>query len=215
MRIEFIFAYVSTSSVLLPLGLSIFQFNKLKGSALYLFYLLIGSFLADVASYFLSRNAVNTYWIANGYLLFQFIFLAVIYYAEFNNSKLIKGIIFLFVVFFFCNLLAVQGLFVFNTYSNSIAGLILIAISLYYFYFLLHHLPQEDIYKIPLFWISFSVLFYYGGTLILFLTNNFFVSKFVQSLRLVWILHNFCNIVKNLLFTIALWHNYRNLKLSL
>jgi len=215
MRIEFIFAYVSTGSVLIPLGLSVFQFYRLKGGIVFLFYLLAASLLSDASSYLLGRNGMNTYPIANAYLLFQFIILAWMYFVEFNHSKLIKYIIFLFLIFFMINLVGIQGLYVFNTHSNSVAGLILLAISLYFFYNLLKNLPEENIYQLPMFWISFAVLFYYGGTLLIFLTNNFVIDKSLQSHRLVWILHNFCNIVKNLLFAIALWHNYRNLRHSL
>lgn len=215
MQIEILIAYVSMGSILIPFCLSIFQFHRLKGTLLYLFYLLIGSLLSDATSYLLSRSAMNTNWISNSYLLYQFVILAFIFFMALNHSKLIKYTILLFLIFFVYNLLAVQGLFVFNTYSNSLAGLILVAVALYFLYHMLKDLPLEDIYRLPMFWISFAVLFYYGGTLILFLTNNFLVDRFIGSHRLVWILHNFCNIVKNLLFAIALWHNYRSLKQSL
>src|SRR5579872_1980131 len=121
MRIEFVFAYISTFSVLIPLGLSVFQFRKLRDGMRYLFYLLIGSCLADVAAYILSKNQINTYTIANAYLLYQFVILALIFSFEFNNSKLIKYTIITFFIFFVCNILAIQGILVFNTHSNSVA----------------------------------------------------------------------------------------------
>lgn len=215
MKIEFIFAYTSMGSVLLPLSLSVCQFHKLRGSILYLFYLLIGSFLSDISSYLLSRSSVNTYWIANFFLLYQFLILLRIYFRELNQPRYLKSTAVVFMVYFLINAFFVQGFFVFNTHSNGLSGLILVTISLYYLFSLLRNLPDRDIYRIPMFWVSFAGLFYYGGTLILFLTNNFLVDKFLGAHRPVWILHNFCNIVKNLLFAIALWHNYRNLKLSL
>jgi hypothetical protein len=215
MTIEFIFAYASLGSIIFPLCISILQFHGLKSSALYLFYLLIGSFLSDVSTYFLSRSSVNTNLIANAHLLYQFLILTAIYFHELNQPKYLKFIAVIFTLYFLINAILVQGFFVFNTHSNSLSGLLLAAISLYFLFTLLKNLPDQNIYRIPMFWISFAVLFYYGGTLILFLTNNFLVDKFLGSHRLVWILHNFCNIVKNLLFAIALWHNYRNLKHSL
>jgi len=215
MKIEFIFAYASMGSVLLPLSLSFFQFYKLKGSALYLFYLLLGSFLLDVSSYFLNRSAVNTYWIGNIYFICQFLILMTIYFYELNQQRYLKFIAAIFTLYFLVNAVFIQGFFVFNTHSNSLSGLVLAAISLYFLFTLLKDLSEVNIYRIPMFWVSFGVLFYYGGTLILFLTSNFLVDKFLGAHRLVWILHNFCNIVKNLLFAIALWHNYRNLRPSL
>jgi hypothetical protein len=214
MPIEFIFAYTSMGSVLLPLGISAFQLYRLKGSSLYLSYLLSASLLSDVSSYFLGKSSGNSYLIANVYLLYQFLTLSKIYFHELGQPRYLKFIAIVFTLFFFINAVFVQGLFVFNTHSNSLSGLVLVSISLYYLFNLLKNLPDDDIYQLPMLWISFGVLFYCGGTLILFLTNNFLVDKFPGSHRLVWILHNFCNIVKNVLFTIALWHNYRNLKHS-
>jgi hypothetical protein len=215
MQIEIIFAYVSMGSILVPIFFGLSQLRKLKGSLSILFFLLVASLVMDIIAFTLSRHSMNTYLLGNLFFLFQFVMIAFIFSQELNHSKWMKYIIFVILIFFIYNLLVAQGLFVFNTHSNSVAGLTLVAISLYFFFDLLKNLPQDDIYRLPMFWIAFAVLFYYGGTLILFLTNNFLVDRFLDSHRLVWILHNFCNIVKNLLLAIALWHNYRNLKHSL
>jgi len=66
-----------------------------------------------------------------------------------------------------------------------------------------------------MFWVTFAVLCYYGGTLVLFLMNNLMLGKYLASHRMLWILHNICNILKNILLAIALWQSYRNLKPSL
>src|SRR6266702_1857896 len=103
MKIEFIFAYISMGSVLIPLCISFFQFHKLKGSTLFLFYLLIGSFLLDISSYFLNKNSVNTYWIGNVYFIYQFLILMTIYFSELNQPRYLKYIVVIFTLYFLIN----------------------------------------------------------------------------------------------------------------
>ncbi len=121
MKIDFIFAYTSMGSVLFPLSISIFQFRRLRGSVLYLFYLLIGSLLSDGLSYLLGSSSFNTYWIANIYLLYQFLILIMIFFHELNQPRYLKSIAVIVTAFFLINAVFVQGFFVFNTHSNSLS----------------------------------------------------------------------------------------------
>lgn len=71
-------------------------------------------------------------------------------------------------------------------------------------------MPSERVYKLPLFWIAFGVLVYYGGTLFLFLFNNYLIERLPQSHQTIWILHNLLNVTKNVFLVAALWTQYTN-----
>jgi len=215
MKIEIAIAYLSTASVILPFGLAIYQLKYLRNNLRLILFLLAFSLLADVISYFLSRSAISTIWIANPYLLIQFSLLMMIYFIELQRPRFMIFIALAYIIYFIVSTFFIYGVFNFNTHANSIAGLILVGLSIYYLYHLLKELQVDNIAKVPMFWITFAVLCYYGGTLALFLVNNLMADNYPDSHRMLWIFHNICNILKNILLAIGLWQNYRNLKQSL
>jgi len=212
MKIEIAIAYLSTASVILPFGLAIYQLKYLRNNLRLILFLLAFSLLADVISYFLSRSAISTIWIANPYLLIQFSLLMMIYFIELQRPRFLIFIALAYIIYFIVSTFFIYGVFNFNTYANSISGLILVGLSIYYLYHLLKELQVDNIAKVPMFWITFAVLCYYGGTLALFLLNNLTADNYPNSHRMYWIFHNICNILKNILLAIGLWQNYRNLK---
>jgi hypothetical protein len=214
MKIEFFIAYASTASVIVPLVPAIYQARYLKTYSKLILILLICSLLTDVLSYFLSREGITTNWIVNAYLLVQFSLLWMIYFKELSKPRPFVLIATVFITYFFGSFFF-NDFFNFNTHANSIAGLILVGIAIYHLYHLLNELPAANITNVPMFWVTFAVLCYYGGTLVLFLMNNLMLGKYLASHRMLWILHNICNILKNILLAIALWQSYRNLKPSL
>jgi hypothetical protein len=213
MQIEIAFAYLSTGSVILPILIAAYKPVTLKSKSIRaLLYLLLGSLVSDLTAFTLAKNGINTALLGNAYFLFQFLLIAYIFSVELPIKGIIRGTMVAFSMYFCINLFMIQGIFVFNTQSNSIGGLILVGLSLYYLFHVVRNLQAQNSYNSPMLWFTFAVLFYYGGTLLLFLLNNYLVVQDLGTHRLVWILHNFCNIVKNILFAIALWQNYRNPK---
>ncbi len=215
MKMEFFIAYTSTVSVIVPLALAIYQAKHLKSYSRLILILLLFSMMADGLAYFLSRSGINTNWLVNSYLLIQFYFLGMIYFIELKRPRFLMLIVVVFVIYFIISTIFFYELLDFNTQAHSIAGLILVGISIYYLYNLLKELQSDNIAKVPMFWISFAVLCYYGGTLVLFLLNNLMIYNYPNSYTIFWTFHNICNILKNILIAIALWQSYRNLKQSL
>jgi len=140
MKIEIVVAYVSTGSVILPLVLAICQVKHLQNYSRLILLLLLCSLLADVLSYFLSRRAVSTTWIANVYLLIQFIILGMIYFHELKHRRILMLIALFFISYFVVDAFFFSGFFNFNTHANGIASLILVGISVYYLFQLLNKL---------------------------------------------------------------------------
>jgi hypothetical protein len=213
MRPEFIVSYISTGSILVPLGIAVVHGKTMPKDFKPLYLALVISMVCDVLAYFLASNKLNTHWIGNFYLAAQFYLLVLVFKNQFqNNRRVIDFILIFFTLFFIINISFFQGPLVFNSVSNVAACLILISFCLLYFYRLLNELPIMHIQHLPMLWISFAVLTYYGGNFFLFLVKNYLTYDTGQHM-VMWILHNLLNITKNILFAIALWRSYRKVKL--
>lgn len=215
MKIAFFIAHVSSLSVLIPLGLAIAHWKKLPNEISLLRWALIASFIIDLTSFFFMNFSMNTHPLGNTYLFIQFSILFYIF-SFYNSRKKVLRFLYAFFVFFYAiNLFFIQSPQVFNTNSNVIASLILIGLSISYFYRLLNELSIFHIHRLPMLWLSFATLIYYSGTLFLFLVSNYLFQSTDEVNIMMWILHNLLNIIKNILFAIALWQSYRTVRSSI
>ncbi|MEQ1586222.1 MAG: hypothetical protein ABL895_10110 [Cyclobacteriaceae bacterium] len=212
MQVPLLIAYASAASVFIPLIWITYTWQYRDQKIRYLFYLLIASLLSDLIGLILFKLSLNTYIIVNFFLLIQFMICYQLLTEEKNQSASVRIIPIGFLLIFVVNYFFIQSPGVFNSYSNSIACLILMFFSVRYFYTLLRDLPEVHIMRIPLFWIAVGVLTYYSGNLLLFIVNNYLTIGNNGSHPVMWILHNILNFSKNILFTIAIWQNYRKRK---
>lgn len=208
---EFIIAYISFGSVLIPLSIAFAKLNKVWYELKFLCFILLISFVTDLASILVIRYIVgaNTYLIGNIYLIVQFILLVLLFRKHLRSTQFADIVLLFFILFSLGNLFFFQGPWVFNSVSNVVACLVLISFCIFYFYRLLTELPTMHILRLPMLWISFAVLTYYGGNFFLFLINNYLIYGDTDSHKVMWILHNLLNIIKNILFAVALWQSYR------
>jgi hypothetical protein len=215
MKLEFLIAYGSFGSVLIPLVIAILHFNKISGDLKPLCLVLLISLASDLISLIFIQFSLNTYFILNIYLVAQFSLLAWTFRNQLPDHRVADIIIIVFIIFCLVNITLFQGPWIFNSVSNVIACLILIVLCLFYFYRLMNDLPIVHVQHLPMFWIAFGVLTYYAGNFFLFLVKNYLMYGESGSHRLMWILHNLLNITKNLLFAIALWQSYRRVRSSI
>lgn len=212
MQPEFLIAYCSIGSVLIPLSVAMIKWKKMWNEWKLICLILVLSLVADLLSLALIQYRINTYLIVNIYLISQFSLLVLTFRKQFRNQRVVDVILILFVFFYLVNVTFFQGPKVFNSVSNVVACLILIAFCLFYFYRLLNDLPIVHIQQLPMLWIAFAVLTYYGGNFFLFLVKNYLTYGEAGSHKVMWILHNLLNIIKNILFAVALWQSYRKVK---
>jgi hypothetical protein len=214
MTITLLIAHLSSGSVLIPLSIAIIQWKKLPVELKILRWVIICALLTDACSLIFFSFSLNTHVLGNSYLLVQFFLLVNVYGFHSRNQKQVILIYVLFTVFYIINISFFQGFFTFNTNAIVVSSLLLIFLSLRYFYKLLIELPSIHIQKLPMLWISFAVLTYYSGTLFIFLASNLLFQSTDEPAVMMWILHNLLNIAKNILFAIALWQSYRNVRSS-
>jgi hypothetical protein len=85
----------------------------------------------------------------------------------------------------------------YSRFNAGIAVIMIISYSLLLFYEWLVDDPMVMIYEKPAFWIILGCLFYLSGSFFFFIAVG---TRWEQN----WILHAVCNLVKNILFTIAI-----------
>lgn len=205
--------YLSILSVLIPLSLAILQWKKIPKEISELRWLLIAGLIFDIIGRTLGILKTNNLWVGDVFMFIQFTVLLYIFSKQFS-SKFFFLITYLIIVSFY----AISLLFLDQTVkslvrSNAVDGLVLIVISILFFFKLLSELKEVNIHRLPVLWIAFGTLFYYSGNLFVFLAATYLETD-PDYLRVFWILHNVLNIVKNVLFAIALWQSYKLVKSS-
>lgn len=215
MKIEFLIAYSSFGSIIIPLTFALLDPKNSWSTHRPLLLILIGSLLADATAWLLMKQSINTYLVLNLYLIFQCSLLISFLKRELRHQRIINLTQGSFLTVALINITFFQGPWVFNSVTNVIACLILMIIPLVYFYKLLTELPIVHVQHLPMLWIAFGVITYYAGNFFLFLVKNYLVYGEAGSHRYMWILHNLLNIFKNILFAVGLWLSYRKAKSSI
>jgi len=206
--------YLSILSVLIPLSLAVAQWKRIPREISELRWLLVAGLVFDIIGRTLGILKTNNLWVGDVFMCIQFTVLLYIFSKQFS-SKIYFFIAYSVVVSFY----AISLLFLDQTVkslvrSNAVDGLVLIVISILFFFKLLSELKEVNIHRLPVLWIAFGTLFYYSGNLFVFLAATYLETD-PDYLRVFWILHNVLNIVKNVLFAIALWQSYKLVKSSI
>jgi hypothetical protein len=206
-------AYLSLASAGIPLFAGFLQWKRLHGNLKLIFFIPVASVLADIISLGMMNYRINTWPLINLFFLIQFSLLFQIL-DEPRKNTLLRILFFGCFSFGLLDFFFIQGPKTFNSYTSYVGGILMIISVLHFLYHLLTKMPVERVQTLPLFWIAFGVLIYYGGTLFLFLFNNYLLAHQLQYHQSIWILHNLLNITKNVFLFMALWMNYRKISQS-
>lgn len=165
------------------------------------------SFGTDFVADFLVPFKVNPNYVINAYAIVDFCLLLWVYHEVFNNKNLktfFQGSGVLLTMFGLVNLFLIQkGNF--NSYTLIADSLVIIALSLYYFYWLLSNSNLEKPNGQPFFWINSGIVIYRSSTILLFMTREYFVNVLNDDLILLWTYNNTMGIIANLISFYGLW----------
>ncbi len=202
-------AHISSSSALIPLLFGLFRWKWLHGNLKLILWLEILSVVADAISLLLVNNGINTWPIINLFLIIQFTLLFLAF--KFQRKAFVLRMFFLCCfIFALFNYLFLQTPKTFNTFTFYACAILMIISALSFLYRLMIEMPEEGVHRLAMFWLAFGVLVYYGGTLFLFLFNNYLAAHLPKSYSTIWILHNVLNITKNVFLFMAIWMNYKS-----
>lgn len=194
--VDYVLWYGSVFSPLVPLW---FARKKLLPYQSTIVLFILVSFTADLATRYLIEG--RNYWLLHIYgfieagLLFYFFALVIS-----RLKRLIYGLALLYLAFYCVNSFAWEWN-MFNANARTAEAVVMIVLSV----LLLHQFykNEEDIFidRSPLFWINIAILTYFAGAFFSFILS----AEILLGTQMSWRLHNFSNILKNLLLAVALW----------
>jgi hypothetical protein len=144
-----------------------------KCFSLYLFFVLLIEICAVswprlVKHYHLDYSPEN-HWVYNLYLIPAYLFYLYFYYNNLKSvqvKKLIKVSSAVLLLAGLYNLLLAQGVFKLNTYTLVFAGLLVVCLTLTYFYQILNEKIFVPLMTNPLFWISAGAFLFHLTTML-------------------------------------------------
>ncbi|CAH0995654.1 hypothetical protein EMA8858_01779 [Emticicia aquatica] len=194
--------------LILPISIAIFRFRFLTKELKVIWYFLLMSVFFEVLSRtLLYLKFQNTLSLLHLYTVLEFINFGLFYHivlGNFFSKKLIPNTIICFTLFAIINAFFIQKLDNFNTYASGIESILIIGLSLMCFYKMLIELDTRNPTKQPVFWINSGLLFYFAGSLFIFILSNFIKSD-NHLLSLAWGMHAFLMVILHIFISIGLW----------
>ena len=141
-----------------------------KWLRLFLFFLFF-SFVMDAGALIYSHYfKKSNHFIINSYLPVSFSFYFLIFYKTFETKKfkLIASVsFFVYLLSFLFDITFINRFYYFNTYSYCVGSILIVLCCLLYFMWLFTSDGLINYFKIPMFWITMGLLFFYTGSLVL------------------------------------------------
>jgi hypothetical protein len=199
-------AHADTILSALLVLVAFYRYNKKQDEVRLIGFLVLGSFLCNLSSYLLARFKTGLVNIPPS--LYEFILISIVC-ALFNkktNGQYRTWFIFIVIVYFILaslNLLFWQKESI-TSYNKVLSSLIIICLSLFYFYRSMVEPSGGNPFKIPMFWFNSSFLIYHSGTIFLFAFTTYLIQVLKNDLIVFMSFHNFLMIVQHLMILTGL-----------
>lgn len=197
-------SFMMVIPIAIGFGKSIYKVSNYKS----VFWLLMISLIIEIVTLFLMKRNINTLIIFNCFTVLGFVFLFS-FYSNFVDSvrktQLNKIILLVFLLIAVIDLFFINGFKRVNTLTVSIESITLIIYSLFSFYLIMSRMLFEDLLQAPFFWINIAVLFYFSGSLFLFLFGNYLISQGNKAYMEMYKIHTFVNAIWYLFISIGFW----------
>jgi hypothetical protein len=216
MSIQFLdwLIYTMMFTALLPFIIISINLNRQPQVFLWLAYSMVFSVVCDVAGRILIELGISPNFSNTIYWLFGIVPVSLFFYYAINWKGLqfsLKAINFIYLAFALINFLFIQTEGV-NSYTNILYSLIILVLSILFYYKLLRELPAQDLQKLPLFWVVSAFFFSNAGKLAIYTVTHYLIHFVKDNLIIVWSFHNFLTIIGNLLIAYGAWLNHKQLR---
>ncbi|WP_273210382.1 hypothetical protein [Runella zeae] len=204
--------YYSPFFLALPITIALVRFRFLKQALWYIVAFLGLSVLAQILAYFLTKALGNNLILIHFYTVFELNIIALFYHALFGRFYprwLVPSLMVFFTVFAVVSSIFFQKLTEFNTYARGLECVLVIVFSMMYFYKMLIELNTKRPEKCPIFWINTGFLFYFAGSLVLFILSNAILNENKAFNYMSWGLHACVFALLHIFIGIGLWYSPR------
>lgn len=206
MSIALILVNISVISGFFPLIAATYNYRQLEPVIKLMAAFCLASAIIDLTSLTIMYFQVvhSTFFLIHLFNLLAVAFFSTIYYRAFYEPLFKKITLVLGAICFLvlsCNAVFIQGIRTYPSISNTALSLLLILLSLMYFYQLLSRQEFMYIEKQGLFWINAGVLFYFSITIFLFMLWG---KISIVSRSDFYMIQSVTNIIANLLYSVGL-----------
>jgi hypothetical protein len=205
--------FAAIGSVLVPLVLIFIDFRRQPSEIKWLALMLLLSFTCDSLAVLLYRLIhFPTNFFGNLFTVLHVPVLSIFFYVVLKGNKLKIILIVINAIYLILsssNFFFVQKLSL-NTYTTIAEKLIVMMLSIIYFYRLLNDLPADKIYEIGLFWIISAMFITESAKLVLFSFVTYLITAYKDDLVVLWVIHNSMSVVYNLIIAWGVHLNNRS-----
>lgn len=183
------------------------RFRRLSNDQFTLWLLVVFAAVTELISRVLWSFKVSNLFLYHIYCVAEFSLLIILYRRNLKgliHPHFFTSLIAAFILFAVVNTLFFQNLRQFNSNVMFVECLVLIILSILYFFKELRDLEHRNLEKVPMFWINASVITYFSGTLVLFYAVNDLIPVPLKDQGIVWGVHALFNIFHYGLYSVAL-----------
>jgi len=198
--------------LLFPIAVAVYRRKHLKKElkviGYYLGFALFSQLVAIVTSSFLKNNLAYLHF----YTIIEFAIITWFYktyMGNFINPRIFTGIIALFTVLAVLNFMYIQPLTELNAYARGLECIFVVFFAIAAYYKMIKSLEIISLEKSPLFWINAGFLFYFAGSLFLFVLGNLLLRMDIILSMVSWTIHACLLGLAYIFIGIGLWHSPR------
>lgn len=204
--------WISYLSLLLPIFIGISRRKVLWHEAkILLVWIFVGAFF-ELLSYYWGQWYGNNLPLMHLYVVLEMSFLSYFFYRdrkEGNKNKWILGIVFLFLLFAISNVLFIQGLYAYASYTRSTESILLFFFALSWFYKVYKEQKIVFLEREFMFWLAVGLLIYFTGNILLWIYGDAVAQQSKQVFAEIWKIHALLNSLLHLFYALALWMPHR------
>ena len=209
---------VYLSCLLISLIIAVSQQKFLTMNFRWLMWSLVVTCIVEGIGYYHLRMIKNSNFIYHFYQPVEYTLVALFYINTIYSSfakKVIRVSVPVFVLFCLANSLFLQDVNSPNSNCFMIEAVLLIVWSGFYFYELFTSNEEERIWRIPEFWVSTGVLFFYAGTFFLMGLLNYLYKVDMGLAKKLYVINHVLNLLLYSLYAVGFICKARQMKLSL
>ena len=200
-------------ATLVPIGIGWYRYRVLQPALRSIFWLCVISFFLDGAARVFWVLKMPNLWLGHLNTLIEFLLIANAYRLVLNGNPslgFMRWLMIGFTVLAVGNSMILQDLYQFNTYIKVVEAILLISLSLSFFYQLLKQLTVHRLERLPFFWINSAVLLYFSSSLFVFIYSNYILFYSYELGITIWFIHALFFILFNLILALGLWISPKN-----
>lgn len=191
--VTLIFNTLDIVAPLLAILLFLKKPQKINRELTVIFIFCVVQLICNSVAYYMAHFKITNYWVykINTVASFFFILYLFVKFLIPLNKKTILSIILVFLTFSLIAFLKGDGASSYNSISSAMASLIIVALSLYFFYSkLIHSSPEVSIPSTTVFWCVIGIFTYYAGAFFIFISYKYLIAADVGSIFILWRFHN-------------------------